>query len=190
MKKQVLVTAVGEDRPGIVAKLTEVLVKHGANLEESRMSVLGGEFAAISLVTVPEEKMASLEKDLAELKSHTISVTTKHTKALDPKRFSEHTCLQIDLSGADHEGIVHKVSAFLRDRDINIQSMDTDVVHAPETGTPLFRMKGLIQVPAKLKQADLQKSLDEIGNSESVEISLTKAASEQANALLGAGSNR
>ncbi|MBZ0186776.1 MAG: hypothetical protein K8F91_11050, partial [Candidatus Obscuribacterales bacterium] len=46
MNNQLLVTAVGEDRPGIVARVTEVLSGHGANLEASRMAILGGEFAA------------------------------------------------------------------------------------------------------------------------------------------------
>jgi glycine cleavage system transcriptional repressor len=188
MKKQLLVTAIGEDRPGIVAQLTQVFVKHGANLEESRMAILGGEFAAITLITVSEEHISALEKDLAGLKGETITVSTKHTKALDPHRFAQHTCLQIDLSGADHEGIVHQVSAFLHNRDINIQSMDTEVVHAPETGTPLFRMKGIIQVPSSIKQADLQKSLNAIGDKENVEITLAKPTVEQTNALSGVGS--
>jgi glycine cleavage system transcriptional repressor len=185
MKKQLLVSAIGEDRPGIVARLTEVFVKHGANLEESRMSILGGEFAAITLVTVPEEHIAPLNHELAALKSEGITVTTKSTSPLARDRFASCASFEINLNGADHEGIVHKVSSFLKDRAINIQSMDTEVVHAPVSGTPLFRMKGVILVPPSIKQADLQQNLDKIGTEELVEITLTPRPVEQNNALSG-----
>src|SRR5438309_5307887 len=85
MKNQLLVTAVGEDRPGIVARLSEIFIKHGGNLEESRMAILGGEFAAIVLVSAPEGKMDALTQDLVKLKAEGIMITTKATHALDPK---------------------------------------------------------------------------------------------------------
>jgi glycine cleavage system transcriptional repressor len=180
MKNQMLVTVVGEDKPGIVARLTEVFVKHGANLEESRMSILGGEFAAIVLITLPEGRLDGLKQELSRLTNETLVITTKTTQPLDPNRFAGYSSYEISLNGADHEGIVHKVSGFLRDRSINIQSLDTDVVSAPVSGSPLFRMRAIVQVPPSTSLADLKNRLNQIGDQESVDILVVPYVAEQA----------
>jgi glycine cleavage system transcriptional repressor len=177
MTSQLLVTATGEDRPGIVARLTQVFVKHGANLKESRMALLGGEFAAIILIVIPEDKIVNLTHELASLRNESITVTTKATQPVDPERMKGHVPCELTVSGADHEGIVHTVSSYLHDRAINIQSMESDVVHAPVTGTPLFCMKATVQVPASIALSELRKSLIEIGDKESVEIDVRMAVS-------------
>ncbi|HEY9783980.1 MAG TPA: ACT domain-containing protein [Candidatus Obscuribacterales bacterium] len=182
MKVQLLLTLVGEDRPGIVASLTETLVKYEANLEDSRMAILGGEFAAIMLVTLPDRHVESLNKALSHLQSEGLAVSAKITKPLSPDRFEGYSLQELSVSGADHEGIVYKVSQFLRDRSVNIESMETDVIPAPVTGSPLFRMKATILVPASVTSAELNRQLSAIGEEESVEISVTPAVKEQVGA--------
>lgn len=172
MSSQLLVTAIGEDKPGIVARITEVLFKHGANLEESRMAILGGEFAAIMLVTGQAGKMDAMLDGLAQLEREGISVSTKKTSPVISELYKDHACCEIFLRGADHEGIVHRLSTKLRDMKVNIQSMHTEVVGAPETGTPLFCMDALVQVPPSTTLESLQKELDKISSSESVDIEM------------------
>lgn len=175
MRSQLLITSIGEDRPGIVAHITEVFVAHGANLEESRMAILGGDFAAIMLVSVPSDKVPGLEKDLAKLQSEGISVTTRNTEAHDAAKFKNYACYEVLLKGADHEGIVHSMSSRLKELKINIQSVETMVVHAPVTGTPLFQLKAQIQVPPSISQKELEVLLDKIAEQESVDIELKPA---------------
>jgi glycine cleavage system transcriptional repressor len=172
MKEHLLVTAVGEDRPGIVSHLAEVITRHGANLEDSRMTVLGGEFAAIALVTVLPEKMSELLKDLESLAKEKISVTTRKTKPSDESRFKGHSTYQVSLTGADHEGIVHKISSYLKNHNINIQSMETELVPAPETGTPLFCMNAIVSVPPEISFKKLNEELNALGQEEAVEVDL------------------
>jgi glycine cleavage system transcriptional repressor len=172
MKEHLLVTAVGEDRPGIVSHLAEVITRHGANLEDSRMTVLGGEFAAIALVTVLPAKMPELLKDLESLAKEKISVTTRKTKAPDESRFKGYSTYQVSLTGADHEGIVHKISSYLKNHNINIQSMETELVPAPETGTPLFCMNAIVSVPPEINFKKLNEELNAIGQEEAVEVDL------------------
>jgi len=172
MRTQLLVTSIGEDRPGIVACLTEVFVANSANLEESRMAILGGEFAAIMLVSIATNNVPTLERDLAKLQTQGISVTARRTENLDPNRFAGYSNFEIFLKGADHEGIVHKVSSFLHDQSINIQSVETTVVPAPVTGSPLFQMSALVLVPPSLSAAELKKKLDAIADQETVDIEL------------------
>lgn len=168
MKTQLLVTSIGEDRPGIVARITEVLVAHKANLEESRMAILGGEFAAIMLVTVAPEKVGELEGALRRLESEGLTITSKSTK---PSSANSGTSVcKIELTGADHEGIVHQVSKCLHDSGVNIHSMETEVVAAPETGTPLFSMHARVQVPQSVSIDKLREQLDKIARTEAVDI--------------------
>lgn len=175
MRQQLLVTAVGEDRPGIVAHLAEVITHHGANLEESRMAILGGEFAAIVLVSVADDKVEELVKDLDGLKKESISITTKKTKPLSADRFKNYRSYELILTGADHEGIVHRVATYLRDQGINIESLDTEVSAAPISGTPLFNLNAFVTAPPSLSIEDLRKHLDEIGQNESVDIELNES---------------
>lgn len=181
MTNHILVTAVGNDRPGIVARITEVLVSHGANLEESRMAILGGEFAAVMLVTA-EVNADALLKDLKELEKDGISVTTKMTKPLGADKYASYIPCEIFLRGADHEGIVHSLSSQLRDRDINIQSVHTEVISAPETGSPLFCMNATILVPPQISVEDFKKELQKIGDSQNVDIELKTRKEAEAKA--------
>lgn len=170
MKQHLLVTAVGEDRPGIVSHLAEVFARHGANMEDSRMTVLGGEFAAIALVAVPEDKLTEFFKDLESLEKEAITVSTRKTQPAKPDRFKDYSTYQIDLTGADHEGIVHKVSSYFKKHSINIESMETDIVPAPETGTPLFCLSAVVAAPPSISEQSLRSDLNKLGEEEAVEI--------------------
>jgi glycine cleavage system transcriptional repressor len=183
MKIQLMVTATGEDRPGIVARLTEVVVKHSGNLEASRMTILGGEFAAISLVTVPEEKAQALEHALSELKNDELTIFCKKTKQFSRDRYAGYSFYDIALTGADHEGIVHKISAHLRDLNVNFQSVHTEIVHAPVSGSPLFTMHASVAVPPSISFAELKKDLAKLADEEAVEIDLTAGSVNEAAAV-------
>jgi glycine cleavage system transcriptional repressor len=159
MKTQLLVTLVGEDKPGIVARVTAIFVDNGANLEESRMAILGGEFAAIMLVSVEEGKAEQLDKALQKLSSEGLTLTTKKTRKGEAAKGLEQYTLT--LRGADHEGIVHSVATYLREKEINIEALETAVENAPVAGTPLFSML-----------EELRRKLDEIAKNESVDINL------------------
>ena len=58
MNQKLVITALGKDRPGIVDELSSTLFTHQLNIEDSRMSVLGGEFA-IQLLVSGDEKAAT-----------------------------------------------------------------------------------------------------------------------------------
>lgn len=178
MPAQLLITAWGEDRPGIVARITETFFLHAANLQESRMSILGGEFAAIMLISVEESKQEKLLADLEKLSKEGISVSSKKTGPLAKERFKAHKPYKVLLSGADHEGIVYRVSAYLRDHNVNIQSADTELLHAPHTASPLFQMQALVLVPPELSHTELKRGLESIAAEECVEIELAEAAAQ------------
>jgi glycine cleavage system regulatory protein len=162
MKTYLVVTITCPDRPGIVERITEVLVAQGANWEESRLARLGGDFAGIVLVSVSPDKADVLTAALTGLADGQMTVLVKPTRPA-AEAAAGGDLYQLRLTGADHEGIVHKVAAYLASRGINVEAMETEVVPAPVTATPLFQMEAQIKAPRGLTLADLQVNLTRIG---------------------------
>ncbi len=47
-------SAIGRDRPGIVAAVTAVLLEHGVNVEDSQMAILAGHFSMTLVLALPD----------------------------------------------------------------------------------------------------------------------------------------
>ena len=121
------VTAIGTDRPGIVAAVAGVLHDRGGNLEDSAMTILGGHFAIVLLVATEDEPDAlrrALEAATADL-GLTVSVTRADANRVD----SEPTHL-LSVYGADKPGIVAGVTAAIAEVGANVSDLATQVVGA------------------------------------------------------------
>jgi len=165
--KNLIITATGFDRPGIVSEISGIITTHGGNVEESRMSKMGSDFAIIMLITVSKDWEESLEVALQALKN--LTITTKYTEAYKP---SDSNKYQIDLKGADNEGIVKVLSEFLADKSINIIEMNSHISPAPVTGTPLFNLNSIISIPEDITIEEVNVDLEEISQKLGVEIML------------------
>ncbi|HED34505.1 MAG TPA: glycine cleavage system protein R [Gammaproteobacteria bacterium] len=147
MNQSLVITAIGEDRPGIVNELTEALLNASLNIEDSRMSVLGGEFVIMLLVTGSETSISALEKSKDTLSnSLNLNLLTKTTACKsDIEGYSRY---KVSVQGMDNPGIVHKLAHYLSQQRINIVNMQTDCGHAPHTGTPLFTVNMQVDIPS------------------------------------------
>jgi len=172
MKKSMVITIIGSDRPGIVKRVAEILLEHDANLEKSRMARLGGEFAGITLVSIDSTKFSKLQAALGRLKDKSLNIVANPTKPSVAKRFAGYVPHEILVSGADHEGIVHGITEYLAKQGANIEELSTDVNNAPISGTPLFSMHAIVEVPPKLLTAKLREKLAEIAYEQGVDIEL------------------
>lgn len=169
-KQYLVVTTVGPDRRGIVKKITDVIVNHHANIEESRMARLGGEFAVIMLVSLPGEKEEDLLTELNDLKEHGLTVISRATNMSRVEKFQGYVPYEISVVGADHEGIVHSVVHYLFLEQIQVETMDTHVTKAPTTGTPIFSMQASVQVPPAVSLSQLRHKMEEVGDELGVDI--------------------
>ena len=140
------VSAVGADRPGIVAAVTGVLVDQGCNLEDTEMSVLRGHFAMMLVVSGPE----SLTPDALE-RALTEPATTRDlvvaVRAIDdtvPASPSGEPW-SVSVYGADRPGIVHAVTSILADAGANIVGLETRVIGDSER--PVYAMLLDVTVP-------------------------------------------
>ncbi len=168
--KNLIISAFGPDQTGIVSRLTGVISHHGGNVEDSRMTRLGSDFAMLLLVSVPNDWVESLSVALQSIDGLTIS--TKSTKLSENKPLT--VTHSIHLSGADHEGIVHKVTDFFAEHHINIEEMETSTSNAPVSGTILFTLNA--RVSCSSFEKDLIHKLIDLGDSLGVEIIVTPVA--------------
>lgn len=122
---ELAVTAIGADRPGIVAAVAHVLHERGGNLEDSAMTILGGHFAIVLLVATddsPEELSSALRAATTEL-GLTITVTAATGQGRGPA--ATHL---LSVYGADKPGIVATVATALADTGANVSDLETQVI--------------------------------------------------------------
>jgi len=160
MSKNLVLTLTGHDKVGLVDYVTNVFVKHRGNVEASRMAHLGGEFAVLMLVTVVEDELPAIEADFKELRGEGYQISLVKTED-DSKKYAGWIPYQIEVTGADHEGIIYEISHHLAAQNINIENMDTSTSPAPMSGTPLFTLKGVVVVPPNLHFHDWNDALEE-----------------------------
>jgi glycine cleavage system transcriptional repressor len=133
------VTAVGRDRPGIVAAISGALLGLGGNIEDSQMSILRGHFAVMLVVSVPATSdQAELERRLDAVRRE-LALEAIAVNGIDdlggPPAAPSHV---ISVHGADHPGIVHAVTSALAERQVNITGLETRLAGAP--GSPFYVM--------------------------------------------------
>jgi glycine cleavage system transcriptional repressor len=163
--------AVGTDRPGIVAAISEALLDQGLNIEDSQMTILRGHFAMILIVAGPER--AGLEERLAEAAARAglDSVHVSEVPALPPGHaVPSHV---VTVYGADHPGIVHAVAAALGDRDVNITDLNTRLL-----SEGLYVMMLEVTLPGGMVVNALEQALAAVGEEQGVEVTIRPLESD------------
>jgi glycine cleavage system transcriptional repressor len=167
---QLALSAIGRDRPGIVAEVTRALLGHSLNITHSRMGVLGGRFSMMLIVAAPEgTDLDAVREELAR---------TSDRLALDAYSLSELGAAAdaapaepshvVTVHGVDHPGIVHALAARLAARDVNVYDMTTGLA---DTGG-LHAMVLEVALPAGLDPEALGAMLAEVGAEQGVEVTV------------------
>jgi len=176
MRTNIVLTLTGTDRTGIVEDITKLLLGLGGNVETSRMARLGGEFAILMLVSMPDGRLADLDESIRNLTSQGFKVTTSRTGQTYAEGHAGWLPYQIEVLGADHEGIIHEISRTLSQCGINIESMDTATTRSPNSGAPLFSMIALVAVPPSMPGRDWEAALEEVRHRQNVDIKVSAPA--------------
>jgi glycine cleavage system transcriptional repressor len=157
-QRYLVLTAVGPDRPGLVQEIAGAVHGAGANLEDSRMAILGGEFAVLLLVTGAPEAVRSVQQDVPALEERLgLHIFVKETRSVTaPGKFLLY---RLRVSGVDRPGIVSGVSKVFAGRAINVASLDSRIVYAPLSGTPMFVLNAELQVPSEVALRELRRDL-------------------------------
>ena len=175
MHKQLLITLTGNDRVGIVEDVTKIILAYQGNVDASRMAHLGGEFAMLMLVSVSEEHLAHLQEDLNRFSSQGFDLSTRLTKPSSTQKFEGWHSYQINVRGADHEGIIHQITRHLAEQEVNVETIDTGTEDAP-FGGKLFTMSATILMSPTTSLAVLQEGLEAVGTQFNVDITVEPLA--------------
>lgn len=166
-----VMTIIGDDRPGLVDSLSSRIADGGGNWLESRMSHLAGQFAGILRVQVDDGGAAGLEAAMAGLADEGLQVTVR-TSVAEETPPSASTTVRLDLVGQDRPGIVRQIARAIAARGVNVEDLQTGCESAPMSGEPLFKVTAQLGLPASVTMADLQRDLEEIASDLMVDVSL------------------
>jgi len=158
-----VITALGQDRPGLVASLTEAITQQQCSICESQMSLLGGEFAIIMLVKGQWNNIAKLEQVLPSLQENLkILIQVKQTEQRANLKSAIPYC--VEVLALDNPGIVHQVTEFFFQRKINIHDMHTESFNAAHTGTNMFALNMTIEIPTGIHIPGLREDFLEFSD--------------------------
>ena len=173
MKPSALLTLSGRDRPGIVARTTQVLFENGCNIADSSMTRLGGEFTVMLILHLPvkitTEVLAQRFRTLAEEMVLSVSIRPLSTEAeaMATASTPEHMYI-VHVLGADQPGIVFQVTKLLAEAGGNVTDLYTQVVGSPEK--PVYAM--VIEIESDNSHDFLSQQLKQLEKKLDVEISL------------------
>lgn len=169
MATYLVLTIIGDDKPGLVELLSETIARHSGNWLESNMAHMAGKFAGILRVSVDDLHADALVQDLQKLSSVLRLVVEKVSMTEPPARLRT---LRLTLVGNDRPGIIKEISRALAAQHVNVEELATQCSSAPMSGEPLFNAQALLKVPADLDLHDLQRQLERLADDLIVEINL------------------
>ena len=168
MQIPLVMTVIGKDRTGLVESVARIVADHGGNWLESRMCLLGGEFAGLLRVHVPAERRAALENALSKLTD--LTVVVRLDESAQPP--GKPQLASLEVVGHDRPGIVREVTHALAAQGVNVEELDTECVSAPMSGEPLFQARARLLLPEGLTVSDLRQSLENAVSGLTVEVTL------------------
>jgi glycine cleavage system transcriptional repressor len=180
MTRWFALSAIGHDRPGIVADLAELIYECDCNLEDSSMTILGTEFAVLLLLTgkgvAAEQKLSAACKRVEWEKRLTVFFRPLESAPVPFGATHHARSFELQAVGVDKAGIVARVARCLANFNINITQMATQSRPEPGSGTPIYHMQIRMDVPESVDLSTLHGELDKVAAALHVDITLNDGA--------------
>lgn len=157
MSQWFMLTLVGKDQQGIVAKVTTALYEGQCNLGEASMLRLGGNFTIMLMVNC-ELSARELDQLLQpilinlQLHLHITPIEGQLHHHIEPE-------IRISVHGADRAGIVAQVTNVLADAGLNILDLESDVGGSTEEPFYIMHIEGIATLGIKALEDALQHLL-------------------------------
>lgn len=143
--------------------ITKVVLACGGNIEESRMTTLGAEFATLMLVSGNWHTLDKLERGLEKLgKDDNLTFTIRKTDARPTKE--DRMPYAVDVVSLDTPGIVFSLASFFASRQIEISDVATRRYAAAHTGAPMFAVQMAVNIPSTVNLAQLRDEFLELSD--------------------------
>jgi glycine cleavage system transcriptional repressor len=172
MNERAVLTAIGHDRPGLVEEVSEFVFARGGSIEDSRMANMHGQFAIAMSIAGTDEAIERITADLDALGART-GIHARLTMAVRVESDAvSRSPYRLTGRALDQAGLVHQVANVLRGLGVNIESMETTLEAAPETGAPVFAMDLVIAVPDDAPIETLRAELGRVCDSLNIDWNL------------------
>jgi glycine cleavage system transcriptional repressor len=171
---QLIITAVGPDRPGIVGELTGHLHSAGGNILDSRMVNLRGQFAIVLLIELGEDIARRIALDLPTYGNQIGMTLTVTTQTTEPKH-AEGLSYRLKTYSSDQPGIVARLTNLLRTHAVNIEELSAWQESAAFAGIPIFLTEMRLTVPPTVALRKLRSDLEGLCNELNCDVDLEPA---------------
>ena len=171
MARALVLTVIGEDRPGLVEALAELIAAHAGSWDESRMARLAGHFAGVVQIHLPDERAEGLIEALPALAGEGLEVTVVDSDWSLAGVDHRHS-FRLELVGQDRPGIMREISAALAALGVSVQDLRTIVESAAMSGETLFRAEAELAPPAELDHERIREALERLADDMMVDITL------------------
>lgn len=161
MTTKLVISALGADRPGIVDELSNIIYEHSLNIEDSRMTLLGGEFAILLLVSGDQSSIDAVQTQAHEIEQ-ALQMRLLIKATSDSSTIENAIPYAVEVAALDHPGIVNNIAGFFSSRNINIVDLQTETYSAPHTGTPMFALHMTIGISADTNIAQLRDEFTQV----------------------------
>lgn len=167
---ELAITVIGQDRPGIVADVAEVLARLGANLTDSTMTRLRGHFA-MTLVCSGPASTVEVEAALTPLTEDGQLLASVREVRPDGANLPGGDPYLLTVHGADRLGIVAAVTRVVAAAGGNVTDLTTRLAG------PLYVLVAEVDLPTGTADA-LSARLAEVAAGLDVGVSLRRADSD------------
>ena len=168
------VTAVGADRPGIVAMLTERLLAVGGNLADARAALLRGSFAMVLVVVVPDDVGRQELEEALRPAADELGLGIWIGPAEPPAAAGSGEVCVISVYGADRPGIVSGIAGTLAEQGVNIRDLSSRLIGEPA----IYTLAIEAELPDGLTPDALERALAPVAAGKGVELALRAAGDE------------
>ena len=157
MKQFIAISAIGDDRIGLVHDLSKVVADCGGSISESRMTALGSDFAMLMLVAGNWHSIARIETDLAQARRSPRASRSRCAARRSAPVREDMVPYSVDVVCIDQAGIVAGLSGFFASRGIDIGELSTRSYAAAHTGAQMFSVYMVVNVPSRIHVGALRE---------------------------------
>ncbi|MCC6214291.1 MAG: hypothetical protein IT376_05450 [Polyangiaceae bacterium] len=172
---ELVISAIGRDRPGLVEEVSRCVLDAGLNVADSRMVNLRGRFALLLLGEGSAEHLAEARRALSALGVERDLQVAFGSEGGDAAPPAAGLAFRVETYSLDQPGIVHRTSQLLHRLGANIEELETRLESAPFSGDAVFRMRLRVTVPAGVGPQRLRSELAGLGTELSCDIDVEPA---------------
>ncbi len=159
MKMKLLISVFGNDRPGLVKRISDAVKNNQGNWLESRLSHLGGRFAGLILAEFEKEHLDTAAKALQQLSDPQLEIRTEASVEAQ-----NGETVKVQLVGNDKPGIVYEIAEALNGINANVEKLDSRIEAAPMSGGELFKARLTVSLPQGVNFSDVKERLESMAD--------------------------